>query len=53
MANNREPKSFEERAESFGNIMANLTCGSFALCLFIIGALLVILMIAAVIFGGD
>ncbi len=48
-----DDKSFEQRAESFANTVLYLTCGSVGAILLALVVLLVILFIAAAIFGGD
>ena len=47
----RDDKSFEQRAESFGNTMVNLTCGSLAVVLLFLAVLVIIMIIASFIFG--
>ena len=49
----RDDKSFEERTESFANTTANIACGSTIAVLLLLGALVIVLVIAALIFGSS
>ncbi len=51
MAHNKEPKSFEQRTESFMNTMVNLTCGSWLVMMLLLLVLLVVAVIWASIAG--